>query len=170
MWVLLYVCRSYRMLCNHSGRRTSRKPVPTSPETGRNCWCSTGRGTTGSESAATLPAALPVAVQRGLFGKRSRLRAPATHRDRRRTRRESPPKRYVRSFYHLPVHESRDHWVHTVTGTGEERGAEFGSRGSTAAEPTFDVDGPRLLSPAEQRRQPALDGAADAVVPRPRSC
>jgi ADP-ribose pyrophosphatase YjhB (NUDIX family) len=41
------------------------------------------------------------------------------------TRRESPPKRYVRSFYHLPVHESRDHWVHTVTGTGEERGAEF---------------------------------------------
>ncbi len=31
----------------------------------------------------------------------------------------------MRSFYHLPVHESRDHWVHTVTGTGEERGAEF---------------------------------------------
>lgn len=41
------------------------------------------------------------------------------------TRRESPPKRYVRSFYHAPVHETRDSWTHTVTGTGEERGAEF---------------------------------------------
>ncbi|WP_276270633.1 NUDIX hydrolase [Haloarcula litorea] len=41
------------------------------------------------------------------------------------TRYESPPKRYVRAFYHLPVHESRDAWTHTVTGSGEERGAEF---------------------------------------------
>jgi 8-oxo-dGTP pyrophosphatase MutT (NUDIX family) len=41
------------------------------------------------------------------------------------TRRESPPKRYVRSFYHAPVHEPRDAWTHTVTGTGEERGARF---------------------------------------------
>lgn len=38
---------------------------------------------------------------------------------------ESPPKRYVRSFYHVPVHEPRDAWTHTVTGSGEERGAEF---------------------------------------------
>ena len=41
------------------------------------------------------------------------------------TRRESPPKRYVRHFYHAPVHEPRDAWTHTVTGAGPERGAEF---------------------------------------------
>lgn len=41
------------------------------------------------------------------------------------TRRESPPKRYVRSFYHAPVHETRDAWTHTVTGAGEERGTGF---------------------------------------------
>jgi 8-oxo-dGTP pyrophosphatase MutT (NUDIX family) len=41
------------------------------------------------------------------------------------TRRESPPKRYVRHFYHAPVHEPRDEWTHTVTGTGPECGAEF---------------------------------------------
>jgi len=41
------------------------------------------------------------------------------------TRRESPPKRYVRNFYHAPVYESRDAWTHTVTGTGEERGTEY---------------------------------------------
>lgn len=44
------------------------------------------------------------------------------------TRRESPPKRYVRHFYHMPVHEPRDAWTHTVTGTGEERGREFAFR------------------------------------------
>jgi len=31
----------------------------------------------------------------------------------------------VRSFYHAPVHEPRDSWTHTVTGSGEERGTEF---------------------------------------------
>jgi 8-oxo-dGTP pyrophosphatase MutT (NUDIX family) len=41
------------------------------------------------------------------------------------TRRESPPKRYVRHFYHAPVHEPRDAWTHTVTGAGPERGTEF---------------------------------------------
>jgi 8-oxo-dGTP pyrophosphatase MutT (NUDIX family) len=41
------------------------------------------------------------------------------------TRRESPPKRYVRAFFHVPVHESRDTWTHTVTGSGAERGREF---------------------------------------------
>lgn len=40
-------------------------------------------------------------------------------------RRESPPKRYVRNFYEVSVYESRDSWSHTVTGTGEERGATF---------------------------------------------
>ena len=41
------------------------------------------------------------------------------------TRRASPPKRYVRHFYHAAVHESRDAWTHTVTGDGSERGLEF---------------------------------------------
>lgn len=41
------------------------------------------------------------------------------------TRREAPPKRYVRSFFHAPIHEPRDTWTHTVTGTGAERGKEF---------------------------------------------
>lgn len=40
-------------------------------------------------------------------------------------RRVAPPKRYVRNFYHVPVHEPRDEWTHVVTGTGEEAGAEF---------------------------------------------
>jgi putative (di)nucleoside polyphosphate hydrolase len=41
------------------------------------------------------------------------------------TRRESPPRRYVRHFYHVQVHEPRDEWVHTVTGSGAEEGTEF---------------------------------------------
>jgi len=57
------------------------------------------------------------------------------------TRRESPPKRYVRHFYHVPVHEPRDAWTHTVTGTGSERGAEFEfSWLDLPAEATFALD------------------------------
>lgn len=41
------------------------------------------------------------------------------------TRRESPPKRYVRHFFHAAVHEPRDRWTHTVTGDGAECGSEF---------------------------------------------
>jgi len=41
------------------------------------------------------------------------------------TRRESPPRRYVRHFYAVTVHEPRDAWTHTVTGSGAERGTEF---------------------------------------------
>lgn len=41
------------------------------------------------------------------------------------TRRESPPKRYVRHFFHATVHEPRDRWTHTVRDGGEEHGAEF---------------------------------------------
>ncbi|GAB3018853.1 NUDIX hydrolase [Natronobiforma cellulositropha] len=41
------------------------------------------------------------------------------------TRRESPPKRYVRHFFHTSVYEPRDEWTHIVTGDGEERGAAF---------------------------------------------
>ncbi len=41
------------------------------------------------------------------------------------TRRRSPPKRYVRHFFHASVHEPRDRWTHVVTGDGEENGLEF---------------------------------------------
>jgi len=41
------------------------------------------------------------------------------------TRRRSPPRRYVRHFYHVSVDESRDGWTHAVTGDGEEVGLEF---------------------------------------------
>lgn len=44
------------------------------------------------------------------------------------TRRESPPKRYVRHFFHSTVRESRDRWTYTVTDGGEEDGAEFDLR------------------------------------------
>lgn len=41
------------------------------------------------------------------------------------TRRPSPPRRYVRHFFHANVHEPRDEWTHTVTGDGNERGLEY---------------------------------------------
>ncbi|MFC7096269.1 NUDIX hydrolase [Halobaculum marinum] len=41
------------------------------------------------------------------------------------TRRESPPKAYVRHFYHAEVHEPRDEWVHVVRDGGAEHGSEF---------------------------------------------
>ena len=41
------------------------------------------------------------------------------------SRRESPPKWYVRSFYHVPVYEPRDRWSYTVAGTGPERGTQL---------------------------------------------
>lgn len=41
------------------------------------------------------------------------------------TRRRSPPKRYVRHFFHATVHEPRDEWTHTVADGGEEHGSEF---------------------------------------------
>ncbi|WP_247002629.1 NUDIX hydrolase [Halosolutus gelatinilyticus] len=41
------------------------------------------------------------------------------------TRRRSPPKRYVRHFFHAMVHEPRDRWIHTVADGGEEHGSEF---------------------------------------------
>jgi ADP-ribose pyrophosphatase YjhB (NUDIX family) len=40
-------------------------------------------------------------------------------------RRESPPRWYVRSFFHTTVHESRDRWRHVVTDGGAEDGHEF---------------------------------------------
>ncbi|QRV13693.1 NUDIX domain-containing protein [Haloterrigena salifodinae] len=59
------------------------------------------------------------------------------------TRRESPPKRYVRHFFHATVHEPRDSWTHTVTDGGEEHGAEFEFRWiqpSTNREFALDLD------------------------------
>ena len=41
------------------------------------------------------------------------------------TRRESPPKAYVRHFYHARVHEPRDEWTHVVRDGGDEHGSEF---------------------------------------------
>jgi ADP-ribose pyrophosphatase YjhB (NUDIX family) len=40
-------------------------------------------------------------------------------------RRASPPRYYVRHFFHVSVTESRDRWNHTVTGEGSERGLEY---------------------------------------------
>lgn len=40
-------------------------------------------------------------------------------------RRDSPPKRYVRNFYHVPVHDAPDSWTHIVTGSGRENGSAF---------------------------------------------
>lgn len=40
-------------------------------------------------------------------------------------RRESPPRWYVRNFFHARVHDARDRWRHTVTDGGAEHGHEF---------------------------------------------
>jgi putative (di)nucleoside polyphosphate hydrolase len=40
-------------------------------------------------------------------------------------RRRSPPKCYVRHFFHSTVYEPRDEWTHTVTDGGDEHGSEF---------------------------------------------
>lgn len=41
------------------------------------------------------------------------------------TRYPSPPRYYVRHFYHVPVYEQRDRWTHVVPGDGAEAGSEF---------------------------------------------
>ncbi|MFC7212731.1 NUDIX domain-containing protein [Saliphagus sp. GCM10025334] len=38
---------------------------------------------------------------------------------------ESPPKYYVRHFFHATVHDAPDEFTHVVTGEGEEVGLEF---------------------------------------------
>ncbi|MFU8870008.1 NUDIX hydrolase [Natronococcus sp.] len=50
-------------------------------------------------------------------------------------RRQSPPKCYVRHFFHATVHEPRDRWTHTVRDGGDEHGSEFEFRW---IEPTAD--------------------------------
>jgi ADP-ribose pyrophosphatase YjhB (NUDIX family) len=79
-------------------------------------------------------------------------------------RRESPPKRYVRWFFHAPVHESRDAWTHTVTGTGDERGAEFDFGWldlPTEASFALDLDDYLHVLTGSVREEPSSDVAAD---------
>jgi ADP-ribose pyrophosphatase YjhB (NUDIX family) len=73
-------------------------------------------------------------------------------------------KRYVRSFFHVRVHEPRDEWTHTVTGTGDERGAEFNcywvdlpANGSFA----LDLDDYLHALPAGELTNPASGVVAD---------
>jgi len=80
------------------------------------------------------------------------------------TRRESPPKRYVRHFYHVPVHEPRDSWTHVVTGSGAERGAEFEfSWISLPADASFalDLDDYLHTLPIQSGGETATGAAAD---------
>ncbi|MFC7176668.1 NUDIX hydrolase [Halosegnis marinus] len=77
-------------------------------------------------------------------------------------RRNDPPKRYVRSFYRVPVHEPRDAWTHTVTGTGEERGAEFAFRWvDLPARGEFALDLDDYLGALAAAEEPAGGIAAD---------
>lgn len=41
------------------------------------------------------------------------------------TRRNHPPRHYLRHFYHVSVDEPRDSWTHVVTGDGAESGETF---------------------------------------------
>lgn len=80
------------------------------------------------------------------------------------TRRRSPPKRYVRLFYHAPVHEPRDGWVHTVTGEGEEVGADYRFSWvdlSTDARFALGLDDYLHLLSERGERTPATGVAAD---------
>lgn len=80
------------------------------------------------------------------------------------TRRRSPPKCYVRHFFHSTVHEPRDRWTHTVTDGGGEHGSEFDLYWidpSTAREFALDLDDYVHLLPATER---AGNGDADAEL------
>jgi ADP-ribose pyrophosphatase YjhB (NUDIX family) len=73
-------------------------------------------------------------------------------------------KRYVRHFYHVPVHEPRDSWTHTVTGTGEERGARFAFRWvefPTSARFALDLDDYLYALPSVAGSKRAAGVAAD---------
>ncbi|WP_049927817.1 NUDIX hydrolase [Halopiger goleimassiliensis] len=76
------------------------------------------------------------------------------------TRRRSPPKRYVRHFFHATVHEPRDGWTHVVTDGGEEDGAAFELfwiDPSSAGEFALDLD-------AYVHLLPSADGAETAAT------
>ncbi len=74
------------------------------------------------------------------------------------TRRESPPKRYVRHFFHATVYEPRDRWIHTVTDGGGEHGSEFEFRWvrpATESEFALDLDEYVDLLPVAAGSEPA---------------
>ncbi|ELZ18226.1 NUDIX hydrolase [Natrinema thermotolerans DSM 11552] len=74
------------------------------------------------------------------------------------TRREEPPKRYVRHFFHATVYEPRDRWTHTVTDGGGEHGSEFEFRWvrpATAGEFALDLDEYVDLLPVAAGAEPA---------------
>ncbi|SFS46329.1 NUDIX hydrolase [Halostagnicola kamekurae] len=79
------------------------------------------------------------------------------------TRRRSPPKRYVRHFFHSSVHEPRDRWTHTVTDGGGEHGSEFEFRWidpHAAREFALDLDEYVHLLPSADS---AVENAGDIV-------
>ncbi|MWV38622.1 NUDIX domain-containing protein [Natrialba sp. INN-245] len=70
------------------------------------------------------------------------------------TRRRSPPKRYVRHFFHASVYEPRDRWTHVVDDGGDEHGSEFEFswvRPSIDREFALDLDDYVHLLPATKR-------------------
>ncbi|THE65089.1 NUDIX domain-containing protein [Salinadaptatus halalkaliphilus] len=80
------------------------------------------------------------------------------------TRRRSPPKRYVRHFFHATVHEPREAWTHTVTDGGEEHGAAFDLywvSPETAREFALDLDDYVPLLPSSESATDGIPAASD---------
>lgn len=85
------------------------------------------------------------------------------------TRRKSPPRRYVRNFFHASVYEPRNAWTHTVTGTGAERGERFEFFWvdlSTDASFALDLDDYLHVLPDVVTEHTAPGGATDRERPR----
>ena len=77
-------------------------------------------------------------------------------------RRPSPPRWYVRSFFHARVHAARDRWTHVVTDGGAEHGQEFEFswiRPSADLDFALDLDEYAfMLDPGTERAAPAPNG------------
>ena len=77
-------------------------------------------------------------------------------------RRASPPRWYVRSFFHARVHDVRDRWTHVVTDGGDEHGHEFEFswvRPGTDLGFALDLDEyVFMLDPATERTASAANG------------
>jgi len=77
-------------------------------------------------------------------------------------RRPSPPRWYVRSFFHARVHDARDRWSHVVTDGGAEHGHEFAFswvRPGTDLDFALDLDGyVFMLDPTADRTVSAANG------------
>ncbi|WP_121820738.1 NUDIX hydrolase [Halostella salina] len=88
------------------------------------------------------------------------------------TRRRSPPKRYVRHFFHATVDEPRDRWTHTVTGDGDEEGLEFAFSWvdlPPAREFAFDLDDYVHLLASEDADRSSSNGEQSDVTARERT-